>query len=84
MAQEHTPVKAALRAYAEASKRVHCPICESIESCDHTVRERLLDDLGASSQAEIERLREALGYIAKYWPEASAAKHARAALSEGR
>jgi len=42
-----SPAKTALRAYAEASKSVRCPICNSIEGCDHTVRERLLADLDA-------------------------------------
>lgn len=40
------PAHVALRAYAEATKGVKCPICNGVESCDHTVRERLLADLG--------------------------------------
>jgi hypothetical protein len=47
---EKTPVKVALRAYAEASKNVRCPICNGTESCDHTVRERLLADLGVAKE----------------------------------
>lgn len=39
------PLKAALRAYAEASKGKPCPICGGTESCDHTVKERLRADL---------------------------------------
>jgi hypothetical protein len=42
---ERAQTKAALRAYAEASKGERCPICNGIEGCDHTVRERLLADL---------------------------------------
>jgi hypothetical protein len=46
-----TPAQIALRAYAEASKGVRCPICQGIEGCDHTVRERLLADLGREKEA---------------------------------
>lgn len=44
-----TPLKAALRAYAEASKDQKCPICSGIESCDHPVKERLFAEMEGRS-----------------------------------
>jgi hypothetical protein len=46
------PLKAALRAYAVASKNTRCPICNSIEGCDHTVKERLCADLTRPAAAD--------------------------------
>lgn len=63
------PARKALRTYAEASKGTPCPICGGTESCDHTVRERLLADLHATppaadvSEADVEAAARALCYL---------------------